>query len=375
MVDKNFESTKHKMVELYKSGKFGEVISIIEDNFDLKQMDVLLKKIYAFSLIRTSNIEKARYILEDALGDYPEDYEILNGLSYISILRGEKTSAINYLLDAEYYAPPEVKVKLKKNLSLFSEIPDIFTLRSVVKPRDFIILSLPQTSKIQNLGIFRFSLTSFRNLVILLISISLGLVLYLVISNLIGIFNYSSNSVVLRNISRVDIDTSVKLIEPSSILTNDIVLTDNEVSSLFNELRILLSKNRASNRARFIANYLLNSNASTQVKSKVEVLKTFMEVPEVNLDWQPLYEEINSKPILYNDVYVVWKGKIVNVSKVGDIANFTFVVYGKDESVVRGFIKARMKNFLDGYIGQNITVLGRILVSRDLLFEIVKVIE
>ncbi|MFN4245145.1 MAG: tetratricopeptide repeat protein [Brevinematia bacterium] len=370
MVDlKDFVDKKLRVIEFYKGGEFGKVISFIEDNFDLDQLDVLIKKVYAFSLIRVSNVDRAKRVLEDFLADYPEDYEVLNALSYISILRGDKVAALNYLLDAEYYAPPEVKGRIKKNLSLFSEIQDIYALKSIVKPRDFLVLDLPSVPEVKNSPHFKFP--RFKSVLIVLGLIFLVFVVYLGISILLGVF--SKKNVVSSNIARVDIDASVKLIEPNPALTNEVVLTDGEVSSLFNELRVLLSKNRASNRARFIANYLLNSNASTQVKSRVEVLKTFMEEPEINLDWQPLYEEINSKPILYDNVYIVLRGKIVNVSKVDGVANFTFIIYGKDESVVKGFIKARMKNFFDGYIGQSITVLGRISVSKDLVLDIVKV--
>ncbi|MGB9621767.1 MAG: hypothetical protein ACPL4C_04950, partial [Brevinematia bacterium] len=144
----------------------------------------------------------------------------------------------------------------------------------------------------------------------------------------------------------------------------------------FNELRLLLSKDRASNRAKFIANYLLNSNASSQVKSKVEILKTFMEEPVANLDWQPLYEEVSSKPYIYDGVYAVWKGKIVNVSKLPSGVEFTFVVEGDNSNVIKGFIKGKMRNFLDGYVGQTLRALGKIVVSsKEIVFDIQKIIE
>ncbi|MEN2997820.1 MAG: hypothetical protein ABDH28_02105 [Brevinematia bacterium] len=386
MVDKTSKADiKNQLIHLYNSGEFGKVISTVDNEIDEigeSEIDTLIKKIYAFSLIRTGNIPEAQRILEDILENYPEDFETLNAMGYIQIFKGNKTAALNYLLDAEYYAQGDAKEKIKKNLSLFSEIPDISTLRSIVKPKEFLVLNLPKTTK-SNLRSRTKQLLNFVNFILkhklataTLIVVLGAAFVYLLFSPMLIQPNQSNNTdTISRNISRIEIDTATKLIEPKPILTNNIILSDKEIISLFNELRVLLSKNRNSNRARFIANYLLNSNASTQVKHKVEVLKTFMEEPEVNLDWQPIYEEVNSKPILYDGVYVMWRGKVVNVVKGENSTEFTFVIYGKSESVIRGFIKARMRNFLEGFVGQTITVLGKISTSKDITLEVVKVIE
>lgn len=372
MFQKNIDEIREKVITLYKNGDFGGVVDLL-DEYGIDDFDILVKKLYSFSLIRLGNISEAQSVLEEILDKTPEDPEVLNALAYIQITKGNKTAALNYLLDAEYYSSDFAKQVIRKNLNLFSEIPDIDTLKSVVKPRDFLFISLPDVKK--KLRFPNFRKVGFRSLAILAGSLVAGLVFYVLVVFVLGLFEYRKPSVSDQKISKVDIDTIVNLVDPKPILTNEIILSDREVVSLFNELKILISKDRASNRARFIANYLLNSNASTQVKTKVEILKTFMEEPEFRLDWQPLYEEVNSKPILYDGVYVLWRGKVVNVSKIGDTAEFTFVIYGKDESIVKGFIRARMKNFLDGYISQTISVLGKIYSSKEFFLEVVKVLE
>lgn len=380
VTQKNIEKIKANIISLYNSGEFGRIVSTIEDNLEQEEIDTLSKKIYAFSLIRLGHLTDGQYILEDILETNPEDFEVLNALGYIQIMKENKTASLNYLLDAEYYAPEEFKSRIKKNLSLLSEFSDISTLKSVIKPKDFLILSLPKISKLEKIKLKLSSIQlpkfTLKNILIITTGLIIMVSMYILISQLLSILEYNKNkNIVSQNIARVDIDSNTKLTEPRPILTNEITLSEKEILSLFNELKVLLSKNRSSNRARFIANYLLNSNASTQVKNRVEVLKTFMEEPEIDLDWQPLYEEINSKPIIYDGVYVIWKGKVVNVIKEGNTAEFTFVIQGKDESAIRGFIKARMNNFLDGYTGQTITVLGKIYSSKDIFLDVVKVIE
>ncbi|MGC8870812.1 MAG: hypothetical protein ACP5PT_06975 [Brevinematia bacterium] len=372
------------IIYLYRKGEFGKVVSILEDRDIDENEDVLVQKIYAFSLIRVNRLSEAQYVLENLLDNYPEDFEVLNALSYIHILKGHKTPALNYLLDAEYYAPIEFKEKIKNNLKLFSDIPDILVLKSYVRPREFLVLSLPEVKFTRKFN-FKSLIPNFdfRNLKFNFWVVFWVLVGLFLISGIYFLSNYiftslpskANDKVVYENINRIEIE-NIEKTTASSIVTNQIILSDKEVVSLFNELRLLLSKDRASNRAKFIANYLLNSNASSQVKSKVEILKTFMEEPVANLDWQPLYEEVSSKPYIYDGVYAVWKGKIVNVSKLPSGVEFTFVVEGDNSNVIKGFIKGKMRNFLDGYVGQTLRALGKIVVSsKEIVFDIQKIIE
>jgi hypothetical protein len=389
MAKADLEKTKNNLILFYKEGKLGEIINIVENELDENQIDVLTNKIYVFSLIRLGRFREAEFIINELLDSYPEDYELLNALAYIELAKGNKTAGINLLLDAEYYAPEEVKQKIKSNLEEISKYktltPEIVIKQ--IKAKDFLVLNLPEVkgksfsfsfsslSKVFK-SAFREIAFNVRNLLIVLGVVLAGFLVYFGLSYVLGVFSYSkqSKSVVSENIGKIEVESNAKLVEITPLLTNEIVLTDRQVSELFNELKLLLSKNRASNKARFIANYLLNSNASPSVKAKVEVLRTFMEEPTV-LDWMPLYEEVNSKPNLYNGVFVIWKGRIVNVEKVGSSANFVFVVHGNTPSSIKGFMKAKMDNFLDGYVGEDIRVLGEIVADKDVYLKVRKVLE
>jgi hypothetical protein len=389
MAKADLEKTKNNLILFYKEGKLGEIINIVENELDENQIDVLINKIYVFSLIRLGRFREAEFIINELLDSYPEDYELLNALAYIELAKGNKTAGINLLLDAEYYAPEEVKQKIKSNLEEISKYktltPEIVIKQ--IKAKDFLVLNLPEVkgksfsfsfaslSKVFK-SAFGESAFNVRNLLIVIVVILAGFLVYFGLSYVLGVFSYSkqSKSVVSENIGKIEVESNAKLVEITPLLTNEIVLTDRQVSELFNELKLLLSKNRASNKARFIANYLLNSNASPSVKAKVEVLRTFMEEPTV-LDWMPLYEEVNSKPNLYNGVFVIWKGRIVNVEKIASSANFVFVVHGDTPSSIKGFMKAKMDNFLDGYVGEDIRVLGEIVADKDVYLKVRKVLE
>ncbi len=383
----NLEKIRSDIILFYKEGKLGEIVDIVENELDETQIDILTNKIYVFSLIRLGRLREAEFIINDLLDSYPEDYELLNALAYIELAKGNKTAGINLLLDAEYYAPQDVKQKIKSNLEEISKYRSL-TPELVIKQlkaKDFLVLDLPEVKGMDFSfsgfvevfkNTFRMSTVKVRTLLVVLGLVLAGGLVYFGVSYVLGFFSYSGQgkSIVSENIGRIEVESNTKLVEVSPLLTNEIILNDRQVSELFNELKLLLSKNRASNRARFIANYLLNSNASPSVKAKVEVLKTFMEEPTF-LDWIPLYEEVNSKPNLYNGVFVIWKGRIVNVEKVGSSANFVFVVYGDSPSLIKGFMKAKMDNFLDGYVREDIRVLGEIVADRDVYLKVKRVLE
>ncbi len=357
-------------IKLYKSGQIGTLVEFLEDNLETDNKDLLLNKIYAFSLIRANNFKEAKYILEKMLDIYPEDYEILNALAFVSAFGGYKTESINYLLDAEYFAPQELKGKIKSNLDLVSNLSDVRLILNYVKPQDFLILNLPEVKK-KNLkfGILRERL-NLKTIIMVLGIFLIGLLFYFAISSIIGIFDYSSGDVasnIKKRVERITIENDLELSMPAVVVTNEIILNGNQIVSIFNEIKSLISRNRFSNRARFLVNYLLNSNAPISIKNKTQILKTFLEPPTPgNIDWVPLFEEVSSKQFLYDDVFVMWRGKIVNIQGVGSKVNFTFVVEGDNPSVVKGFIKGSMENFPKGYEGSSVNVFGRLFFDSEL---------
>ncbi|MGB9622142.1 MAG: hypothetical protein ACPL4C_06900, partial [Brevinematia bacterium] len=227
------------IIYLYRKGEFGKVVSILEDRDIDENEDVLVQKIYAFSLIRVNRLSEAQYVLENLLDNYPEDFEVLNALSYIHILKGHKTPALNYLLDAEYYAPIEFKEKIKNNLKLFSDIPDILVLKSYVRPREFLVLSLPEVKFTRKFN-FKSLIPNFdfRNLKFNFWVVFWVLVGLFLISGIYFLSNYiftslpskANDKVVYENINRIEIE-NIEKTTASSIVTNQIILSDKEVVS------------------------------------------------------------------------------------------------------------------------------------------------
>lgn len=85
-----------------------------------------------------------------------------------------------------------------------------------------------------------------------------------------------------------------------------------EVRKMFDTAKEKIMTND-DNQAVVLMNKLKFSNASENVKSKVEYLKGFLQVPDYsNFKSNFDYQTIKSEPAVYDGVYILWHGKIAN---------------------------------------------------------------
>ncbi len=91
-------------------------------------------------------------------------------------------------------------------------------------------------------------------------------------------------------------------------------------------------------------NRLLNSNASQAVKEKARILMGFVKEPNfATLKDSFSYAEVKKEPLLYQNCFVRWKGKVSNIS-IGDIAiTFDFLVGYEDEKILEGIVPVHLE--------------------------------
>jgi hypothetical protein len=81
--------------------------------------------------------------------------------------------------------------------------------------------------------------------------------------------------------------------------------------------------------AKIIVNKILVSNASESLKNKARLLLSYTEVPGFENFKQidnPSFSEVKAEPVIYRDVYVIWKGMATNVEITDDFVRFDFLV-------------------------------------------------
>lgn len=79
------------------------------------------------------------------------------------------------------------------------------------------------------------------------------------------------------------------------------------------------------------------SNASNELKSKITILEGLIQQPNfMTLKTRFTYKEIIREPLLYRNCYVLWTGRVTNVSYKDDKITLDFLVGYEDETVLEG---------------------------------------
>lgn len=113
---------------------------------------------------------------------------------------------------------------------------------------------------------------------------------------------------------------------------------EKEVKAIFEKCKKKIWENKYVE-ARVLINTLLLSNASEEVKHKVRVLETFLEEPDYAVfENKYTYSDVIENRLLYNNIYIKWKGRIVNHTIHKDKITFDFVIGNEDEGVVEAII-------------------------------------
>jgi hypothetical protein len=138
-----------------------------------------------------------------------------------------------------------------------------------------------------------------------------------------------------------------------------------EVRKMFDTAKEKIMTND-DNQAIVLMNKLKFSNASENVKSKVEYLKGFLQVPDYsNFKSNFDYQTIKNEPAVYDGVYILWHGKIAN-SATADGKTVFNLVLGDEEA---GYIDAIIPvTFTKPVIAENKTfarIFGQIKVLEN----------
>ena len=144
-------------------------------------------------------------------------------------------------------------------------------------------------------------------------------------------------------------------------------LSDQEIEGAFETIKGYLLEYRDNLALREI-NTLLHSNASVYVKEKARLMKTFVEDPDFSTIKDPFpFLQVRSNPLLYEDCYVVWKGKAANVLVGEDRITFDLLVGYEDETELLGLVPVTMRFAASVENGDGIEVLGKVRIESDQL--------
>lgn len=113
--------------------------------------------------------------------------------------------------------------------------------------------------------------------------------------------------------------------------TYQFILSDKEISKVYASSIQYFNEHR-DNAAQIEVNRLCNSNASSAIKQKARVLSTYFEIPDFDtIRDVPDFASVKESPVLYDDCWVSWGGKISNVNIYDDGTYSCDFIIGDEE--------------------------------------------
>jgi len=116
--------------------------------------------------------------------------------------------------------------------------------------------------------------------------------------------------------------------------------------------------------ARINLNRILDSNASDGLKNRARIIISYMEEPGFDTfkrDDNVAYNEVAQDPLLYREVYVIWRGMAANVVISDTSTTFDFMVGYDTRTTLEGIVPVAFKQAISLNPERPLEVLGRII--------------
>ncbi len=345
----------------FRKGKPAEVLAILKDIVESDTDHIPALKLTAFSLIETGHLDEAKRHFIRLLQFNRNDPETLNALAYLELSEGDAAKGINYLLDAVYV--DDENERLKKNLEMLKGVRDAKLAFSLIKPKDFLFIELPQPNASE---IMREKLSAIfgspfaRISVIVSVLVILGVLFYLFYPSITNwAMDYRYRRGFGPRYDRIAIAEIDKLVEDRQRYS--IRISEEEVNRDMHLIRQHIENNQR-NRALVLINKILHSDADERIKERVRNLQLFVPEPDPqNPGFVPNYRDVVRAPFLYEGVYVRWNGTVANLEHRGrDQTSFDLLINFVDEAVVEGIAQAYFSGFIHIINGEKVSLFGTI---------------
>ena len=166
-----------------------------------------------------------------------------------------------------------------------------------------------------------------------------------------------------RDVAEISIDKNEGIVSVSGEFRY--VLTEEEITKTLQEAKKAFD-NFEDNRAQKLINKIKYSNAAGQIKDKASIIEAYLSTPDfTNFSVGYSYREIMEDPLLHENCYVRWKGKVSNLEIGETYIRFDFLVGYHDNKVLEGIIPVRFDFAVSIEQGASVELIGRIKQPRE----------
>ncbi len=297
-----------RAAKLFRSKRYSRVLQLLEPQVFRYRESFRFFHLLGMSCLHTGDFGGAYSYLQRAVSIKPGDIPSLLGIAVVHLRRQETAEALRIwfqVLDDDHnnaYANRGLKL-LKRNVDT-----DKF-------------IELTESEKIKNL------VPSQRNFLPLITALTAIAVIIasLILYPLIG--NYVENrfSPKRSEISGLDLEIEESYINKNADNTR-FSIDEKELKQNYSQI-IELFHDYKDNLARREINRLLLSNASQELKGKLILLEGHIRTPSFSsLETNFPYKEVSEDPLLHENCYVIWKGRVSNLRIETDAIRFDFLV-------------------------------------------------
>lgn len=332
-----------KAFAMVKDKKYPQAIRFLEPKVPLFLEDELFYYLLGVSCFHTGDLGGSEFYLKRSLQVNHDNIDSRLYLATIQMKKKDQANAARLwlnILDIE----PENKIA-QRGLNKLKKIKNLSEYEQFINSKELNRLLSPLK------GIHPLFI---RFVYIILVLIFLAVVAYFSYPKFIPQKNFREE---MTSLSLENYVGSFVEFDGNYIYT----LTGEEIKNLF-ESAVSDFHNFNDNSLQKKINNINMSNASNDLKGKIAILEKLIQKPTfLTMQTNYEYRDVMRDPLLYDNCFVLWRGKVTNVSVGSDKISLDFLVGYENETVLQGVIYTEIP--FEASINQSvpIEILGKII--------------
>lgn len=338
--------------QAFKSRQFSKVISLLEPMVIEYKDSFRCWYLLGVSCMYLNDFGGAEAYLNKARRIKLNSTDLMVAQGALFLQRGEVARAVEYYLEALELSPNcEDAKKALKFIRLNSDNERIQELRYKGKLKRF----LPSTGLHPNVPIL---------VLFSLVIVFFGVIFALNYKSILGLNGVRAD---LSNLA-LSVEEKSHPLEVDLSTTNfRYILTSAEVSKLYSQAQVLFQQGK-DNEVQIKLNQILNSNASTAIKYKANLLLEYLEEPTFeDFTNSFTYGELIQDIYLYQNCWIILSGRISNVRITESVYFGDLLVGYEDMKKLEGTIPIEIMQPITIDSSQAIKVLGKVVLRNGKL--------
>jgi len=338
--------------KLFHARKFGELTRLLEPQVFRFRESFIFFYLLGVSCLYTGDFGGAYSYLKRAVQLDPENTDALLALAATHLRRRENNDAIlTYLKVLEH---DKNNRKARSGLDLIRTTPEPNDLYEFVHSKRF-------TSLFPGTG---FHFPGLLPISIVAVILFAGALIFTFIRD---DFDFSLRSAERVELEDVSISKDEELVSTSGNFRY--VLTEKEITKTFDSIKDAFN-DYDDNRAQMEINRILNSNASQNIKDKVAYIQSFLGEPDfTTFKTNFSYAEVSGDPFLYENCYVMWKGKVSNLIIDTETIRFDLLVGYEKQKVLQGIVPVFLSFAEKIDPDQPVELIGKVVIGNTFQLE------